>query len=179
MWLDVACALVLLLGIWKGWKDGLLASVFAALAWLIGIVGGLQLTAEATQLLRQRFNLQSELTPVVAFVLVFVLVAIAVYLAGKLLERFVQLAQLGWLNRLLGVVLRSVVYLFLLSIGVWLIHQAGLLTPEFKVRSHTFQPLLLMADAGLAMLQAWLPSLRAALQDLQQFFETIDDSLIS
>lgn len=178
MWLDIICLIVLLFGLWKGWKDGLIVSVFSVLAWLAGIAGGLQLTAAAARLLQTRFNLHNELTPVLAFVLVFVLIGLTVYLLGRLLERFVTWAQLGWLNRILGMALRSLIFLFLLSVIVWLLNQAGLLSPELKVSSQSAAYLLLLADHGLDLLQNLMPPLRHALEELQQFFDSIENKML-
>ncbi|MCS6992035.1 MAG: CvpA family protein [Chitinophagales bacterium] len=179
MWLDIACALVLLFGIWKGWKEGFIASLFTVLAWLAGLVGGLQLTAAAALFLRSQFGLHHQLSPVIAFVVVFVLIALAVYLVGKLLERFFALLELGWFNRLMGIVLRSGVYLFLLGVVVWLLNQAGLLTPEFKVNSRSYEPLLFLADFGLEQLQRLWPSVGHAVQELREFFDQLQPKLIS
>ncbi len=47
---------------------------------------------------------------VFSFILIFIVVAVTLFLAGKIIERLIKIILLGWLNRLLGVIISLMIF---------------------------------------------------------------------
>ena len=171
MWIDITFLIIVLIGIWRGWRQGLIISIFSALAWILGIVGAMKLCTVMAIFLRDKFELHSPYIAVISFILIFIVIALIVYGMGKLLERVIEIAGLAFINRALGVVLRVIIFTFLFSMFIWLINQAGLISPETKSQSKTFGFLLPAADHAINFFGNMLPLVKNTFADIEHFFE--------
>ena len=113
--LDIALLLIIGLGLVVGGSRGLLTQVSS----LIGVVVGLYVA-------RQYYvQLAEEITPtvfdslsaaqVVSFIAIWILVPIVFGLFASLITKFMEVINLGWLNRLLGALVGVIKYFLLLS----------------------------------------------------------------
>jgi membrane protein required for colicin V production len=69
MWIDIVWLIFAVFGIWKGWSQGLIISVFNTLAWVAGIFGAIKFCTIASQFLQDKFDLHSSYLPVISFLL--------------------------------------------------------------------------------------------------------------
>lgn len=173
MWIDILLLILLIIGIYKGWTQGLIISVFAAAAWVLGLTGALKLSTVASVYLRDHLNIQSQYLPVISFVLIFIIIAFMVFLLGKALEKIIEISQLGFINRALGALLKCMVFILLFSIFIWLINQAGFISPETKTESKTFSFLLPAADTAIDQAEKYLPAVKTIFYDIEIFFEDL------
>lgn len=173
MWIDITWIIIVLIGIWRGWRQGLIISIFIALAWVLGIIGAMKLCTVIGIFLRNKFESHSPYIAVISFILIFIVIAIIVYGIGKLLERVIEIVGLGFINRALGVVLRVFLFTLLFSMFIWLINQAGLISPETKSQSAVFGFLLPAADYTITFLGNILPAVKNIFADIEHFFEDL------
>jgi membrane protein required for colicin V production len=173
MWIDILFLILLVIAIYKGWSHGITISLFTAAAWILGILGALKLSAVVALYMRDNLNLQSQYTPVISFILVFIIIAFMVYMLGKALEKIIEIAQLGFINRALGALLKVMVFALMFSFFIWLINQAGFISPETKTESKTFSYLLPMADAAIHFFDQYLPAVKSIFFDIENFFEEL------
>jgi membrane protein required for colicin V production len=110
MWIDIVLLILVIVGIVRGWQHGFIISVFITAAWVLGIIGALKLCSVAAAAIRDQFNWNNQYVPVVAFLVVFIIIAMVIYFFGKTLEKVIEVAQLGFINRLLGAALRVVMF---------------------------------------------------------------------
>ncbi len=171
MGIDLVLIIICAYAAWKGWHKGLILSVFSILAWLLGLLFALKFSAHLAAFVAQTIGIKNVYAPLIAFAGVFVITAVLIYLLGRLLEQIASWAQLGLLNRLLSILLRASVYVFVFSSLVWLVNQAGLLPPEYKARSHTAQFLINFAQWGMEYFEKWLPALQRAKDELIEYFD--------
>jgi len=108
------------IGIWLvlafiiGWKKGLVMALFGLAGWLIGLFLAFKCSAQLGSWLAERSGETGPWIPAISFFLILIGVGIAVRLLGKLVEGALQLAMLGWLNRLIGGIIYSLLALLLL-----------------------------------------------------------------
>ena len=175
MWIDITLLVLVIIGIVRGWQHGFIISVFITAAWILGIIGGLKFCTAAAVALRDHFHFESSYTPVIAFLLVFFIIALIIYWLGKALEKVIEIAQLGFINKLLGIVLRVAAFFFVFSLFIWLINQAGFLSPEIKVQSKTYYFLDLSANYTISFFGQHLPALKSVFNDIEKFFEQLSE----
>lgn len=173
MWIDISFLIIVLIGIWRGWRQGLIISIFATLAWVLGITGAMKLCTVMAIFFRDKFELQSPYVAVISFILIFIVIALIVYGMGKLLERVIEIVGLGFINRALGVLLRVLIFTFLFSMFIWLINQAGLISPETRSQSKTIGYLLPTADQAINFFGNILPAVKNIFADIEHFFEDL------
>jgi membrane protein required for colicin V production len=173
MTIDILFAIIVLLAIFKGWTRGLVAAVFSLLALILGAAAALKLSGSFALYVQQETGHPSPLWPVVAFLIIFFLVALAVSLLARLLEKTLQLAMLGWANRIAGILLYAFTYAILLSIALWFANQLYLITPTMKTTSRTWPWLAPLAPWVIEAGGRVIPGLTGIFHQLEQFFQAI------
>ncbi|MBX5438630.1 MAG: CvpA family protein [Thermoflavifilum sp.] len=174
MGIDIIFALLVLLALYKGLTRGLVMAIAAFAGWIIGLAAALKLTTIVAHKLETSLGwAHLAWLPVVVCVLLFVAVALLVHLLGKGVERGLQLAALGWLNRLLGFLLYLFMYLIIFSIILWLGNQLYLISPTTKAHSEVYRWVAPLGPFVIDEIGKWLPFFSHMFQDLEHFFEQV------
>ena len=100
--IDIIIGALILYGIVKGLFKGLFVEVTSLLALVVGIYGALHFSKYAAQILSNNFDWSQNTTSITAFAVTFVVIVLAISLAGKALTKLADFAALGLLNKLLG-----------------------------------------------------------------------------
>ena len=101
-WLDVLLLLPLLVGLVRGLMRGLISEIIAFAVVIFGALGAQLFAPKASQWLLVQFCWPDEVCDVVAYVLIFLLLAVLLSLIAKALNKFLRAIHLGWANRLCG-----------------------------------------------------------------------------
>ena len=139
MFFDILVLLMLVLALFKGWRNGLILGVFSFLAFILGLATAMKLSSVAAVYIGENVKVSEGWLPFIAFVAVFLIVVILVRLGAKAIESVIEVAQLGWLNKLGGICLYVLVYLFILSVILSYAEQWHLVYPETMTTSQTYQ----------------------------------------
>ena len=100
--IDIIIGALILYGIVKGLFKGLFVEVTSLLALVVGIYGAVHFSMYAAQILSNNFDWSQNTTSITAFAVTFVVIVLAISLAGKALTKLADFAALGLLNKLLG-----------------------------------------------------------------------------
>jgi membrane protein required for colicin V production len=101
-WLDVLIVLPLLFGLVRGLMRGLVSEVIAIVVVVLGALGSRMMAPKFSAWLLQQFAWPTEVCDVVAYILIFLAIAVVLSVLAKLLHKFLRAIHLGWANRLLG-----------------------------------------------------------------------------
>jgi membrane protein required for colicin V production len=100
--IDIVLGSLLLFGLIRGLIKGLFVEVASLLALVLGIYGAIHFSFFAAEFLGARVNWDEKMLNIVAFGITFVIIVLAISLAGKALTKLANFAALGLLNRFLG-----------------------------------------------------------------------------
>jgi membrane protein required for colicin V production len=100
--LDIILGILLLLGLWKGFNNGLLIELASIVALIAGIYGAIHFSYIAGEYLTAQLNWEERYVTIMAFVVTFLIIVIAVHFASKLLTKIANVALLGLLNKIAG-----------------------------------------------------------------------------
>ncbi|SIS39754.1 membrane protein required for colicin V production [Zobellia uliginosa] len=100
--LDIILGLLLLYGLWKGLKNGLFVELASIVALIAGIYGAIHFSYYAGDHLSQNMDWNEQYINIAAFVITFIVIVLAVQLAGKFLTKIANFAMLGLLNKVAG-----------------------------------------------------------------------------
>lgn len=170
MFIDFIAFGLLILAIYKGYRNGLVVAIFSFLAFIIGLAAALKLSAVVADYLGANTNISQRWLPVLAFVIVFFLVGFLVRLGAKAIEGGLQMAMLGWLNRLGGIVFFVLLYLFIFSIVLFYAVQLKIVKPETSQVSVTFPIIYPLAPTVIEALGSILPFFKNMFIELENFF---------
>jgi membrane protein required for colicin V production len=139
MFLDIIVLILLVLALFKGWSNGFIVGIFSLLAFIIGLAAAMKLSSFAATYINENFNVSEQWLPFIAFIAVFLVVVILVRLGAKAIESVVEIAQLGWANKLGGILLYIFIYLFIISILLSYAERMHLISEEALLASQSYQ----------------------------------------
>jgi membrane protein required for colicin V production len=128
--IDIALCVILLIGVYSGYKEGFLMELFSFLAILLGVLGGFKLMGWAMIILADHFNVDQKVLPYIAFAVVFIAIVIAVRLLGNLIKVSIDKSFLGRIDQVMGAVLGLFKTAFLLSVVLWILDSLKVDLPE-------------------------------------------------
>src|SRR5690349_21488030 len=99
MLIDILFLAMLAIAVFKGIKNGLIIAIFSIIGWILGIYAAFKFADVAMGYLKGVLDMSAKTLYILSFVIVFVIVMLLVHLGAKLVEKTVELAFMGWLNR--------------------------------------------------------------------------------
>ena len=113
--IDILIVILLLFACWRGLKKGLIIELFTLLAVFAGLYAAIHFSDYLAVKLREDADWEWEYVSIVSFALCFLAVGAMVYFGGKMLEKVIQVVQLGIINRIAGAVFSIITMLFVMS----------------------------------------------------------------
>jgi membrane protein required for colicin V production len=102
--IDILLGALLLFGLVRGLTKGLFVEVASLVALIAGIYGAIHFSDFIAEFLMERIDWGEKAINLTAFAVTFVIIVLAISLAGKALTKLADFAALGFLNKLLGAV---------------------------------------------------------------------------
>ncbi len=177
MMIDILVAIALVVAVVKGFQKGFIIAVFSVFAFVAGIAAALKLSASVASWLGTTTNIGAKWLPFLSFVLVFIAVILVVRLGAKFIEGAVTFALLGWLNKLLGVLLYAVLYIIILSVFLFYTQQLNLFTAETIQESITYPYIIPWAPKVIDTIGSILPWFKDLFQELGTFFGSVNEKI--
>ncbi len=150
---DLFILIVLLIAAAAGFFKGFVLSLTSLVGWLLGLYVSFRFASVVQLWLQAKTGYESSLMYIVAFVLCFVAVVIVMYLIGKSIQKIVEIAALGFFNRLAGAAFGVLKISLLLSALIYLTATVDpgehLITPQKKEQSFFYRPLSMFLPAVL------------------------------
>ncbi|MEZ4855459.1 MAG: CvpA family protein [Gelidibacter sp.] len=100
--IDIVLAALLLFGLIRGFMKGLFVEVASLVALVAGVYGAIHFSDFAASFLQDKTDWDEKMINITAFAITFVIIVLAIALAGKALTKLANFAALGILNKLLG-----------------------------------------------------------------------------
>lgn len=173
MVIDVILFILLVIAVIKGISRGFIVAIFSFIAIIIGVVAAMKLSYLAANWLQQSFNINGNWLPVISFLLVLLGVILLVRWVANLIQAAVNIAMLGWLNKLGGIILYLFIYLFVYSIILFYLTKMEILTTETIAASRTYNLVEPFGPKAVDMLGSIIPVFKNVFEQLSAFFETI------
>jgi membrane protein required for colicin V production len=177
MWIDILFLLFILLAIFKGLRQGFIIAVFSGLAFVIGLAAAMKLSAALAGYLKTSMHVSTRWLPVLAFLLVFLAVVLLVRWGARLAEAAVDLAMMGWLNKLAGVVLYAAVYTIILSVLLFYAVQVHIVSDKTVASSVSYTFIRPWGPAVIDEFGKFVPFFKGMFAQLEDFFGRLHDSL--
>jgi len=176
MIIDIIALVLIVMAIFKGLRNGLVVAIFSLLAFIIGLLAAIKLSTVVADYLGENVNVSQRWLPVLAFALVFIIVVLLVRLGAKAIEGVLKVAMLGWINRIGGVVLYIVLYLFIFSILLFYLEQLNIIKPSTIESSVTYEHIKPIGPAIMNAFGSVLPFFKNMFSELESFFDNLAES---
>src|SRR4030095_12644810 len=173
MIIDVIFVILLVLALWKGYSRGFIIGTFSFLAIFIGLAAAIKFSVVVSGCLHNNTNIGTRWLPFISFLGVIIIVIILVRWVAGLLQAGMELAMLGWLNKLAGIVLYVTLYAVIYSIILFYAKQMGIIKPETIRTSVVYNIIEPWGPKSIDMLGNLIPFFKNMFQDLENFFGSL------
>lgn len=115
-YLDIILAVLLILGLLRGLKNGLFIEFASLIGLVVGIYGAVHFSHYAANFLRNNTDWDLDTANLAAFAITFLIIVIAISILARLLTQIAKLAFLGLVNRLMGALFGLLKTAFIMSV---------------------------------------------------------------
>jgi len=126
---DIVLAALILFGIIRGLMKGLFVEVASLVALIAGIYGAIHFSNFTAEFLMDYVDWDEKVVNISAFAITFVIIVLAISLAGKALTKLADFAALGLLNKLLGGAFGGFKFALILSVVLLLFNKLNKTIP--------------------------------------------------
>lgn len=171
--IDIITLVLLLIAIVKGLKRGIIVAVFSLIGLIVGLAAALKLSVLVAAYLEGSLSVSTKWLPVISFVLVFVIVVIIIRLIANLIQASVELAWLGWVNKIGGAAFYIIIYLLSYSVILFFLVQSGLINKKTVTESVTYNYIEPWGPWVMNSIGGFVPVFKDMFKELQLFFENL------
>lgn len=115
-WFDLTVGLLLLIAFVNGYRKGLIMQLVGLTTIVLAAIFGGRIAQHILPEINKLLELSPEFARVLSFILAFAAIAIVLSLIGRLLQRFIGIVFLSFVNRILGAIIASGTMMVFLSI---------------------------------------------------------------
>ena len=148
-------------------------AIFSFIALIVGLAAALKLSAFVANRLKESVNLSAKWLPFLSFIIIFLVVVFVVHLGGKLIEKTFQMALLGWVNRLAGIILYAIIYLIIFSVFLFYAEKIHLFSATTFQVSHTWSFLKPFGPEVIDGFAKVAPVFKDMFKELEDFFASL------
>lgn len=161
-WFDLLIALLLLIAFVNGYRKGLIMQLVGLATLVLAAIFGGRLAEKILPEIHRLIEISPDAARVLSFVLALALIAIVLSLVGKLIQKFIDVVLLSFINRLSGAVIALGTMMLLLSI---ILNLVLLLDKEEVVIKREIREDSFFFERVEAVVPALVPYLNQALWD--------------
>ncbi|HNJ58906.1 MAG TPA: CvpA family protein, partial [Chitinophagaceae bacterium] len=165
---------LLILAIFKGYTKGFIVAIFSTISIFIGLLVALKLSAVTANYLQQsNIKIPIKWLPFLSFMLVVVATIILVRVGSAIIEKTVEFALMGWLNKIAGIALYILLHFSVLSILLFYLIEMNLLSANTVQQSKTYFFIQPIAPKAIQVIGSITPMFKNIFEQLEIFFSSI------
>lgn len=142
--LDIIILVPLVFAAYNGYRKGFVIELASLAALILGIFAAINFSYYAADFLNRNFDIAEKYVNIIAFILTFIAVVFVIYMIGRIIEKFIDILMLGFLNRLAGLFFGIIKWAFILSVLIYIINlfddEKKVITPKLKQGSMLYEP---------------------------------------
>jgi membrane protein required for colicin V production len=139
-------------GFFKGFKQGIINSVFGVLSIVIALMAAFKLSPHMTEMLEKGFNIYNPFMFLVGFIVTFFLTKWLLHFAAEAVTGVLEVAHVNLLNQIAGAAVLTVLFSFIFSVLVWFADGTRIIDPETKATSVTYRLLEPLRESGFKLI---------------------------
>lgn len=173
MLIDILFLVLMIIALIKGYRKGLVLASFSFVGIFLGLAASVKFSAVVAGWLKEYTHTSVAWLPFLAFLIILIAVWILVRIGSKLIEASLELVMLGWLNRVLGILLFAFLYASIFSVVLFYADKMHILKPSMIADSKTYSYVQPIGPKFMALFAKVLPVLTGAYQELANFFDRL------
>jgi len=173
MVIDAIFFILMILAVFKGYRNGFIVAVFSFLGIIIGLAAAMKFSTVVAGWLKESTSISAAWLPFLSFLLVMIGVILLIRIGARLIQSAVELVLMGWLNKLTGIILYAALYITLYSVLLFYAGKLSIIKPGALRDSRTYAFIQPWGPKAIELFGAVIPWFRGMFEELSHFFENI------
>ncbi|MEY2739143.1 MAG: hypothetical protein RL259_1052 [Bacteroidota bacterium] len=170
--IDIVFAIILGFAVYKGFKNGFFVEVASFIGLLVGIYVALKFSNWMGAVFLDIFpTWHSKYITITAFILTFILVLIGIHLSAKVLTKIFNIAFLGGINKIAGIIFSLLKMILTLSVVLFIVEKINidnlLIAKETQEHSLFYHPIQNTAKAIYPSIEGWYGGLKSGVESAE------------
>jgi membrane protein required for colicin V production len=164
---------LLAVAVYKGYTKGLIVAVFSFLGLVVGLLAAVKFSAIVAGWLGTQVGTAKQWVPTLSFAIVFIAAVFLVRQGAAVVQKLVQMALLGWVNRIGGILFFGLLYMAIISVFLFYTTQLQFFSADTIAQSKTYS---IVQPYGPAVIDGFgyvVPIFKNLFIQLQDFFEAV------
>jgi len=165
-YLDIALAILLLIGLVRGFMKGFIFEIAVIGALFLGTYAAFKLSWWLQPYVLKIGNMSPFTVNLVCSVLMFTLVCVGLFFLAKLFTGLADMAAMGIFNKILGAIFGLLKYAFITSVLLYFFNLLDVkhhyISSDTKAESHLYYPVMKMSPALLPLMKEMKDEVTAA-----------------
>ncbi|MDR2361850.1 MAG: CvpA family protein [Prevotellaceae bacterium] len=162
-YIDIIIAILLLISIFIGWRQGFIRQLFGLMALFLGLFCAYRFSHFTAHYISDWFEVSEPITNGVAFVVTFIIVLLVVVLVGRFADKIISMVAFAFFNRLLGAILSLLKAVLIISVLLLILNIFGLIPQAHQNQSTLYRS---MEKIGVAV----FPYLKQLVEETKNLF---------
>ncbi len=158
-YIDIIIGILLLLAAINGFRKGLMSELASLAALVLGIWGAIEFSYITSDFLVENFHLESKHLNLISFIITFIIIVILIQIIGNSLSTFMEVAMLGFINKMAGLLFGIIRSALIISILLMVIEhfesKITIITEEAQSKSQLYEPIRNFAPSLLPFVKKW------------------------
>jgi membrane protein required for colicin V production len=138
MIIDIIAGCLIAFGLYQGFSNGLIKTVFATISIIIAIVAALKLSPILIAVLQENINFNPAILFVLGFVLSFIVIMALIRFIGNRMEKLFEKLYINSINKVAGAAVLSLFYAVLFSFTLHFLNRIELISEQQKSNSYSY-----------------------------------------
>jgi membrane protein required for colicin V production len=139
-------------GFLKGFKQGIINSVFGVVSIIVALMAAFKLSPHMTEMLEKGFNVYNPFMFLVGFIVTFFLTKWLLHFASEAVTGVLEVAHVNLLNQVAGAGVLTLLFSFIFSVLVWFADGTRIIDAETKATSVSYRLLEPLREAGFKLI---------------------------
>lgn len=174
MYIDIFLGFFVLIGLVQGYHRGIIRTVFAIAAVILGLLAALKFSPLVVNLFDEVFDWDPMLDLVLGLALTFVLIMWGIKWLGKSFEKTLKMAKLNFINRILGAALYAGLMVVIYASIIWFLNRTEVIPDHQKEQSHSYVYLEIIPKYGEAVFNSVKPVFKGFWDKIEAITENGD-----
>ncbi|AGA76937.1 CvpA family protein [Echinicola vietnamensis] len=176
--IDIVILILLAIGAYSGYRQGLFIGILSIVAFIIGLVFAFKFMHWGAELLATRVESLTFMLPFISFLIIFLLVTITIRILALLVKKTLDLTILGTFDNFAGAILGLLKWGFMLSLLIWAAKSFGIEMPREKLEeSYLFTVIEPFAAIVIDMVGVITPAIQDAVGRINELVEKSQDAV--
>jgi len=155
----------------QGIRNGFIKALLSFFSFFIGLIVAYQLAGWVARQLKEYTKIESHWLPFISFVIVLLAVLFLIRWISGLLQQTAEVLMLGWLNKLLGIVLYGFIYFTIWSALVYFLQMLGVLEAVKMKDAYSYSYLQKWWPYCMDKMSQWLPFIKTTIASFPNPFK--------